>query len=65
MEKTKNEGSLSQTKNNNQIKIHKNNLYNCAENRVDERLISKHGRWSSDKARNFYIKDSVSQQLGI
>ena len=37
----------------------------AAENMVDERLISKHGRWSSDKARNSYIKDSVSKKLKI
>ena len=37
-----------------------------AEKTVDERLISKHGRWSSGKARNSsYIKDSVSKRLKI
>ena len=37
----------------------------AAENLVDERLISKHGRWSSDRARNMYIKDSLKNRLLI
>lgn len=37
----------------------------AANNNVDERLISKHGRWKSDKARNSYIKDSVQKRLTV
>ena len=37
----------------------------AAENMVDERLISKHGRWSSDRARNMYIKDSLKNRLSV
>ena len=29
------------------------------------RLISKHGRWSSEKARDGYIKDSINNRLHI
>ena len=37
----------------------------AAENQVDKRLISKHGRWKSEKARDGYIKDSVKTRLKI
>lgn len=37
----------------------------AASNEVNERLISKHGRWSSDRARNSYILDSVHKRLEI
>ena len=37
----------------------------AAESLTDERLISKHGRWVSDRARNSYIKDSVQNRLKI
>ena len=43
----------------------------AAENNVSDRLISKHGRWSSERARDGYIADStqnrlkVSRQLGL
>ena len=37
----------------------------AAENEVSERLISKHGRWNTTKARDGYIKDSVSKRLKI
>ena len=43
----------------------------AANNDVSDRLISKHGRWSSNTSRDTYIKDSsskrykVSQSLGI
>ena len=32
---------------------------------VDERLISKHGRWKSDVSKNGYIKDSLDKRLKI
>jgi len=37
----------------------------AAEGNIDERLISKHGRWSSEKSKNGYIKDSVDKRLKI
>lgn len=43
----------------------------AAENGVPDRLISKHGRWKSERARNGYIHDTVfnrnrvSQSLGL
>lgn len=43
----------------------------AANNGVSDRLISKHGRWSSNTSRNIYIKDKteirfkISQSLGI
>ena len=37
----------------------------AAQNNVNERLISKHGRWASDRARNSYIKDSIEYRLTI
>ena len=37
----------------------------AAENNVNERLISKHGRWASDRARNMYIRDSIKNRLDI
>jgi len=43
----------------------------AAQNGVSDRLISKHGRWVSETARNGYIKDSeadrnkVSRALGL
>ncbi len=35
----------------------------AAQNGVSDRLIAKQGRWSSETARNGYIKDSVSTRL--
>ena len=37
----------------------------AANNGVTDRLVSKQGRWSSEKARNGYIKDSVSTRLSV
>ena len=43
----------------------------AANNGVSDRLISKHGRWSSNTSRNTYIKDKaesrfkISRSLGI
>ena len=43
----------------------------AAQNGISDRLISKHGRWSSEKGRDGYILDSVkdrtkvSQSLGL
>ena len=37
----------------------------AAENHVSDRLISKHGRWSSEKARDGYIQDSVENRLWV
>ena len=37
----------------------------AASNNVDDRLISKHGRWKSDKSKNGYIKDTVEKRLQI
>ena len=34
-------------------------------NGVSERLIGKHGRWTSDKCRDSYLKDSKKQRLGV
>ena len=34
-------------------------------NGVTDRLVSKQGRWSSEKARNGSIKDSVSTRLSV
>ena len=36
-----------------------------ANNGVADRLVSKQGRWSSEKARNGYIEDSVSTRLSV
>ena len=35
----------------------------AANNGISDRLMSKQGRWSSEKARNGYIKDSVVKRL--
>ena len=32
---------------------------------VEERLISKHGRWKSDQARNGYIEDTIATRLAV
>ena len=37
----------------------------AANNGISDRLISKHGRWSSEKGRNGYIKDSVVKRLTV
>ena len=37
----------------------------AANNNVSDRLISKHGRWKSDKSRDGYIKDSKDSRLQI
>ena len=37
----------------------------AAENGVTDRMISKHGRWASEKGRNTYIKDSVKRRLKV
>ena len=37
----------------------------AAENGVPDRMISKHGRWKSEGARNGYIKDSVENRLSV
>ena len=37
----------------------------AANNCVTDRLVSKQGRWSSEKARNGYIKDSVKTRLSV
>ena len=37
----------------------------AANNVISDRLISKKGRWSSEKARNGYIKDSVVKRLTV
>ena len=37
----------------------------AANNSISDRLISKQGRWSSEKARNGYIKDSVVKRLTV
>ena len=34
-------------------------------NKVSDRLISKHGRWKSTRARNGYIKDNLQNRLSI
>ena len=37
----------------------------AASHGVSDRLISKHGRWSSDSARNGYIKDTKRRRLDV
>ena len=37
----------------------------AAKNHVSERMISKHGRWSSERARDGYIQDSISNRLKV
>ncbi|XP_066915915.1 integrase/recombinase xerD homolog [Clytia hemisphaerica] len=37
----------------------------AANNGVSDRLISKHGRWKSEKARDGYIKDSMATRMSI
>ena len=37
----------------------------AAENSSSDRLISKHGRWKSEGARNGYIKDSIKNRLSV
>ena len=37
----------------------------AAQNHVSDRLISKHGRWASEKSRDGYIRDSVQDRLSI
>ncbi|XP_057308176.1 uncharacterized protein LOC130646057 [Hydractinia symbiolongicarpus] len=37
----------------------------AANNGVTDRMISKHGRWSSSSSRDGYIKDSKSQRLSV
>ena len=37
----------------------------AAENGVPDRMISKHGRWKSEGARNGYIKDSLQGRLSV
>ena len=37
----------------------------AAKNGISDRLISKHGRWKSQNARNGYIKDSMKTKLNI
>ena len=37
----------------------------AANNGISDRLISKHGRWKSQNARNGYIKDSMKTKLNI
>ena len=36
-----------------------------ANNGVTDRVVLKQVRWSSEKARNGYIKDSVSTRLSV
>jgi len=37
----------------------------AAANNISDRIISKHGRWKSEKGRDGYIKDSISTRLTI
>ena len=37
----------------------------AANNDISDRLISKQGRWSSEKTRNGYIKDGVVKRLTV
>ena len=37
----------------------------AAENGISDRIISKHGRWKSENARNGYIKDSLPNRLSV
>ena len=37
----------------------------AAANGVEERLISKHGRWKSERARNGYLEDTMEKRLKV
>ena len=37
----------------------------CATNKVSDRMISKHGRWISEKARDRYIRPTLEEQLEV
>ena len=37
----------------------------AANNGILDRLISKQGRWSSDKAKNDYIKDNIVKRFTV
>ena len=37
----------------------------AAQNHVSDRLISKRGRWASEKSRDGYIRDSVQDRLSV
>ena len=37
----------------------------AAQNHVSDRLISKHGRWRSERSRDGYIKDSIENRLSV
>ena len=37
----------------------------AANNGIPDRLFKRHGRWKSDKAKDGYIKDSVSARLSV
>ena len=37
----------------------------AANNGVSDRMISKHGRWKSEKGRNTYIKDNLEKRLEV
>ena len=37
----------------------------CATNKVSDRMISKHGRWISEKARDGYIRPTLEEQLEV
>ena len=37
----------------------------AADHGVSDRLISKHGRWVSEKARNGYLKDNIKTRMSV
>ena len=37
----------------------------CASNKVSDRMISKHGRWISEKARDGYIHPTLKEHLEV
>ena len=37
----------------------------ASENDVSDKLISKHGRWKSDRSKDGYIKDTVEKRLKL
>ena len=32
---------------------------------IDDRLLKKHGRWKSDKAKDGYVKESITDRLFV
>ena len=37
----------------------------AAEAKVEDRLFKKHGRWKTDKAKDGYVKESITERLNV